>query len=208
MRALGRPARAPELSRVAHASAAELDACRYPHALGPRAASSRPSGTMPSDASPPGRPIGSRRGSAHAQDLSRVQVRAGHDQQPHLHRGRAQEPPRRLPGLRAPHDRRLARRRARRPLRERLYPHRPRRASRDTRSAAMPPMPGCRSIARRWAGSISIRPTTAWSAKDHVTLAWGRDFGDVSPLRGIIVRRQPAQAERGRGGAAARLTGR
>ena len=22
---------------------------------------------------------------------------------------------------------------------------------------------------------------------DHVTLAWGRDFGDVSPLRGVIV---------------------
>jgi transglutaminase-like putative cysteine protease len=23
--------------------------------------------------------------------------------------------------------------------------------------------------------------------EDHVTLAWGRDFGDVSPLRGMIV---------------------
>jgi len=23
--------------------------------------------------------------------------------------------------------------------------------------------------------------------KDHITLAWGRDFGDVSPLRGVIV---------------------
>jgi transglutaminase-like putative cysteine protease len=24
-------------------------------------------------------------------------------------------------------------------------------------------------------------------SEDHVTLAWGRDFGDVSPLRGMIV---------------------
>jgi transglutaminase-like putative cysteine protease len=24
-------------------------------------------------------------------------------------------------------------------------------------------------------------------ATDHITLAWGRDFGDVSPLRGVIV---------------------
>jgi transglutaminase-like putative cysteine protease len=23
--------------------------------------------------------------------------------------------------------------------------------------------------------------------EDHVTVAWGRDFGDVSPLRGMIV---------------------
>jgi transglutaminase-like putative cysteine protease len=22
---------------------------------------------------------------------------------------------------------------------------------------------------------------------DHIALAWGRDFGDVSPLRGVIV---------------------
>ena len=37
------------------------------------------------------------------------------------------------------------------------------------------------------AGSTSIRPTT-WSPADrHVTLAWGRDYADVSPIRGVIL---------------------
>jgi transglutaminase-like putative cysteine protease len=35
---------------------------------------------------------------------------------------------------------------------------------------------------------VDFDPTNNLLVKDeHVTLAWGRDFGDVSPLRGIIL---------------------
>ena len=38
------------------------------------------------------------------------------------------------------------------------------------------------------AGWIDVDPTNnAMVADDHVVLAWGRDFGDVSPLRGVIL---------------------
>jgi len=37
-------------------------------------------------------------------------------------------------------------------------------------------------------GWVDLDPTNdARVGTDHVTLAWGRDFGDVSPLRGVIV---------------------
>lgn len=37
-------------------------------------------------------------------------------------------------------------------------------------------------------GWIDLDPTNGiLVGKDHITLAWGRDFGDVSPLRGVIV---------------------
>jgi transglutaminase-like putative cysteine protease len=37
-------------------------------------------------------------------------------------------------------------------------------------------------------GWIDLDPTNDCSVgADHVTIAWGRDFGDVSPLRGVIV---------------------
>jgi transglutaminase-like putative cysteine protease len=37
-------------------------------------------------------------------------------------------------------------------------------------------------------GWVDFDPTNdCFVGTDHVTLAWGRDFGDVSPLRGIIV---------------------
>jgi len=37
-------------------------------------------------------------------------------------------------------------------------------------------------------GWLDFDPTNdCMVAEDHVTLAWGRDFGDVSPLRGMIV---------------------
>ena len=37
-------------------------------------------------------------------------------------------------------------------------------------------------------GWIDFDPTNAVrAAGDHITVAWGRDFGDVSPLRGVIV---------------------
>jgi transglutaminase-like putative cysteine protease len=37
-------------------------------------------------------------------------------------------------------------------------------------------------------GWVDLDPTNnVLVAMDHITLAWGRDFGDVSPLRGVIV---------------------
>jgi transglutaminase-like putative cysteine protease len=37
-------------------------------------------------------------------------------------------------------------------------------------------------------GWVDVDPTNNLFPLDtHVTLAWGRDFGDVSPLRGVIV---------------------
>jgi transglutaminase-like putative cysteine protease len=38
------------------------------------------------------------------------------------------------------------------------------------------------------AGWVDFDPTNDCRVgEDHVTIAWGRDFGDVSPLRGMIV---------------------
>ena len=79
------------------------------------------------------------------------------------------------------------------PLRQRLpVDAAARRASRGW-WAAMPRTPGCRCGARQQ-GWVDFDPTNNLRpALDHVTLAWGRDYGDVAPLRGVI-----------RGGTAAR----
>jgi transglutaminase-like putative cysteine protease len=38
------------------------------------------------------------------------------------------------------------------------------------------------------AGWVQLDPTNDLVAKeDHVAVAWGRDFSDVSPLRGVIL---------------------
>ena len=37
-------------------------------------------------------------------------------------------------------------------------------------------------------GWVDFDPTNNMRpALEHITLAWGRDFGDVSPLRGVIL---------------------
>ena len=37
-------------------------------------------------------------------------------------------------------------------------------------------------------GWVALDPTNDLRVgRDHVTIAWGRDFGDVSPLRGVIL---------------------
>jgi transglutaminase-like putative cysteine protease len=37
-------------------------------------------------------------------------------------------------------------------------------------------------------GWVELDPTNdVFVGKDHITVAWGRDFGDVSPLRGVIM---------------------
>jgi transglutaminase-like putative cysteine protease len=46
-------------------------------------------------------------------------------------------------------------------------------------------MPGCR---RPGAGWLDVDPTNNLVPfQSHVTLSWGRDYGDVSPVRGIIL---------------------
>ena len=41
-------------------------------------------------------------------------------------------------------------------------------------------------------GWVALDPTNDMRAgRDHITVAWGRDFGDVSPLRGVHRRRRP-----------------
>ena len=42
-------------------------------------------------------------------------------------------------------------------------------------------------IARSWAGSHSIRPTGNSRTLEFVTLGWGREFSDISPLCGVVL---------------------
>ncbi len=39
---------------------------------------------------------------------------------------------------------------------------------------------------RAAAGSISIPTNNVMPSLEHITLGWGRDFSDVTPLRGVI----------------------
>ena len=41
--------------------------------------------------------------------------------------------------------------------------------------------------ARSRAGSTSTRRTTSCPTHRHVTVAWGRDYGDVAPVRGVVI---------------------
>ena len=78
----------------------------------------------------------------------------------------------------------------RRALRERLPPHRAAARARAPRGRRA--SPGRRSGAARpnW---VDIDPTNNCIVDDaHVTLAWGRDFGDVTPMRGVILGGQPS----------------
>jgi transglutaminase-like putative cysteine protease len=45
-----------------------------------------------------------------------------------------------------------------------------------------------RRVVRQKAGWVHLDPTNDLVAsQDHVAIAWGRDFSDVSPLRGVIL---------------------
>jgi transglutaminase-like putative cysteine protease len=65
---------------------------------------------------------------------------------------------------------------------------------RTTRAQATPQLVGA-DASHAWVsvyvpplGWIGLDPTNGLVVgKDHITLAWGRDFSDVSPLRGVIV---------------------
>ena len=134
----------------------------------------------------PHRPTGRGGGRPDAPDPRRVHLRFRVDDDRDAGDARARRSPRRLPGLRAPADRLPEVARARRAVRERV--------SLD-RSAA-----GTASARRRRCVSrlaLRLVPTTGWVDLDptndvrpsqrHVTLAWGRDYGDVSPLRGVVL---------------------
>ena len=94
--------------------------------------------------------------------------------------------PRRLPGLRAPADRLPADAGLAGALRQRLSADRP---------AARPAAAGRRRCVARLAvgplsalGWVDLDPTNdVLPETRHVTTAWGRDYGDVSPLRGVVL---------------------
>ncbi len=95
-------------------------------------------------------------------------------------------PARRLPGLRAPADRRAARAGPARPLRQRLPAHPP---------PARPPRLIGADASHAWInvfvpdlGWVDFDPTNDLIPSDeHVTVAYGRDFSDVTPLKGVIL---------------------
>ena len=85
--------------------------------------------------------------------------------------------------------------RPRRPLRQRLPGHHARRRASRAWSAPTPRTPGCRSALPgvRLARPRS-RPTTSSPTDRHIIVAYGRDFGDVTPMRGVIARRRAPRA--------------
>ena len=126
---------------------------------------------------------------ADAPDPRRVHLRPEGDRRRHAGRRGPARPPRRLPGLRPRPARLPARVRPRRPLRQRLPGHAPcRRADEE------PSLVGA-DASHAW---VSVRlPGGAWLDLDptndvvptdrHIVVAVGRDFGDVTPMRGVLL---------------------
>ena len=100
----------------------------------------------------------------------------------------AGETPRRLPGLRAPDDLLPALARPAGALRERLSAHqraRPKDGEKLVGDAASHAWVAVWSPPYGW---VEFDPTNGcFAGLDHIAVAWGRDFGDVSPLRGVIL---------------------
>ena len=115
-----------------------------------------------------------------------VHLRSRIDDNRHAGDARVDRSPRRLPGLRAPADRLPAIAGARRALRERV--------SLDRTAAGQPRLVGA-DASHAWLsiwcprlGWVDLDPTNdVLPSHRHVTLAWGRDYGDVSPLRGVVL---------------------
>ena len=137
-----------------------------------------------------GRPADPRlRGSAEHQAARGHHIRARRDHHQHFAHRSGRNAARCLPGLRAPHDFLPAFARTAGALRERLPAHQSPRSGRRReagRRCALR-MPGWRCGVRRTAGSNSIPTNGCFAGTDHIAVAWGRDFGDVSPLRGVIL---------------------
>ena len=121
-----------------------------------------------------------------AADPRRVPLRPDRDDDRHPAHGGAEQPPRRLPGLRPPPDRLPALARPGRPLRQRLpatrpAPGRPRLIGADASHAWV-------SFFCPGFGWIDVDPTNNLVPCDqHIILAWGRDYDDVSPIKGVIL---------------------
>ena len=101
--------------------------------------------------------------------------------------GRARRPARRVPGLRPPRRRLPALARAGRPVRQRVHRDRP-------ADRAGPRLVGA-DASHAWCsvwvpqqGWIDFDPTNDHlPTHRHVTVAWGRDYGDVAPVRGVVI---------------------
>ena len=79
-----------------------------------------------------------------------------------------------------------------RPLRQRLPRDRAARPARSASSAPTPRTPGSRSGCPARAGGtdgdwLAVDPTNDQRVDDrYVTVAWGRDYADVPPVKGVI----------------------
>ena len=135
---------------------------------------------------------------AHVAHQGGFRVPPGRHRHQHAARRGVRRQGRRLPGFRPCRDRRAARPRPRR---------------RATSRATSAPVHSKEEIALRgadashawvavWCGAaagwVHLDPTNDLVAKeDHVAVAWGRDFSDVSPLRGVILGGELAFLRRG-----------
>ena len=97
-----------------------------------------------------------------------------------------EQPHRRVPGLHPLHGLRTAQPRPGRPVRERLPGH--------PAAAGQAAAGGRRRVSHAWVGCWI--PGTGWLYLDptnnrlidasHATVAWGRDYADVTPVKGVI----------------------
>jgi hypothetical protein len=147
--------------------------------------SSRYSATTATIASP-ALPAAAGRAVLDAQDPSRFHLRARQHQHQHLGNRGLRGAARRVPGLR-PHHAGLP---ASRGLAARYVSGYLRTSPPGTDAALL----GA-DASHAWVsvfcppfGWIDLDPTNdVRVATDHIVIAWGRDFGDVSPLRGVII---------------------
>ena len=194
-------------TQVAWPAREVLEACRFRHES-PYVRVKQVFTDYGDECFPPGRPILAC-AEALMQKLHReLTLCAGRDEHRHTADGSAAEPPWRMPGLRASDDCVPALAGPRRTVRERLHPpaaaRRPSRSASERHSARVPWVAPNRVRAADWVGAgashawVSVySPPFGWLeldptnnvhvGTDHVAVAWGRDFGDVSPLRGVIL---------------------
>ena len=137
---------------------------------------------------PPGARHPRRRRRPDAPDPHRFQIRPEGDRDLDAARRSVREAPRRLPGFRPCDDRRACAASAcRPPMSAAICAPSRRRASRGCRAPTRP-TPGSRCGAARRSGWIGFDPTNDILVEnDHIVLAVGRDYSDVSPVDGIIV---------------------
>ena len=136
---------------------------------------------------PGGQAVARRGPRADAPNPRRIHVRSGGDDHRDAAGGRLQVAARRVSGLRTAGDRVPAVARAAGPVRQRVSRDRPAPGPPATCSAPTRRTPGWRSTVPGPAGFTSTPPTTCCHPRTHVTVAWGRDYSDVSPIHGVIL---------------------